>query len=320
MLGSRTIGTRWLGSGRAQRDDYRELSARLEGQAGLQSDLPGRGRAMSASLSASSDLSADAKRIRGLSARMEASAGMGGMVGRLRSLSASLSGSSDLSGAVGRQRPLSARFQGTSNLSTLMTRARGLSARFQGIAGLAAQRPSRLRALSAKFAATAAVQAFLRAGRNLSARFAGTTALVAGVRKNIFPSPAGRRLIVPPKIRELPVPVKGRIVVFEGDDRDLVMKEREKRPADVVDYRFHLDRWFRTFPQDWITGVEVFADPGIEVGPGDHPEVEVVGSHRFVVWTGGGQSGEQYLIPCLVSTQRGRKEEIDFMLRVTTDG
>ena len=326
MLGARSIGTRWLGSGRSQLPDYTELSATLT-VVGSFSGPADRGFALGGTMSTSAGLSGAVVRRRGLSASLEVVGGMDGGAGRNRALSGRLEAQTDLSGPAGRQRPLSGRLSAGTDLSGLAGRQRSLGGKLTTLTSLQGK-TTRRRGLSATLTALTGLSGITAVGKSLAGRLETTFQAGFGRLRDFFPpSQAGRFIRVDPKDRDLPVQEKDRVIEFIGDDEVLNMEERVKQPAEVVDYTIDMRRWFASISGDFIPdtagSVELSVDiegdaEDLEFGPGSLPNWVPVGdpAHMAKIWIGGGRDGVDYQVTAKVTTDRGRVEKVDFIIRV----
>lgn len=322
MIGSRSIGTRWVGSGRSQRADYVQLSADFEAGADLSADLAA-GKALSADFVAGMDLSGTSQRLRGMRCDFEASQELAGSGARIRPMAANLVAGIDLEAATARVRPMSADMSHSAAMTAGAGRLRKIGASFEHGDSMTA-RVGRFRQLAASMSASIGLAVGLLRGRAMSGAFSSAIGLVATQIRDFFnPAHAGRRIVVQEKDRAVEVIDKDRVIVFAGDDEALFMQEKVKQPREIVDYEIDMRRYFRSIPDDFIVDVQlevdVQGDPDdLEIGPGDQPNWVPVGDpiHRAKVWTGGGRDGITYKVTALVTTNRGRVEEVDFLIIV----
>ena len=314
MIGSRPIGTRWPGSGRVQLDDYVRLEADLQASADLSASLS-RERPIAAELSAEATLLADLSRLLSIGAEFVATADVDAPLQRGRRLRGEIRSTCELSAQTLRLRPISADFESEAALSGRLSRGIqvecGLLAGADLIGG-----PLNAKPLSAELSATADITGNVPKGKIIGADMTGIAALAGESRRGFLPSPAFRRLDVPLKGRRIPVNRKGRVVFFSGDDTALIEKRRMKAPGDVVDFQVRMDRWFRTIGTDSIQSIDVIASQGIDIGPGALPDSTILSATRFAVWVGGGEVGQQYQVTAVVTTARGRVEEIDLSVSI----
>ena len=320
MIGSRHIGGRWLGSGRVQRDDYTEVSGSLNAVAALRGLQVKASKAISGRLTATAGLIDAGNRGRAVSGSLTASGSLTGTVSRIRPISGRLTATSSASGAMRRTRSLSGSLSAVANLATSLVRRRAITGRLVATVQTSA-RISRLRSLTGRLVATARMSGRTIVGKAVTGSLRAVAEFRGRLSSFFVASPANRRLRVPPKDRRLIVPRMDRVRDFDGDDMDLALLEYEKLPAAVVDLHINMRRWFRTIPNDEITELEVTLDtPGLEIGPGGHPDSDILGRDRFRIWVGGGEVGVEYEGHALVHTKRGRVEEIDWIVRVVDHG
>lgn len=137
-------------------------------------------------------------------------------------------------------------------------------------------------------------------------------------------APLFRIIQVQPKDKTIIVSPKRKSIVFSGDDRSLQMvAEFEKQPTEIVDYDIDMRDWFQAAgPEDFIRNIESLTiDPPGELahgGPGV-PFTVLIGDDKpqqAKVWLSGGVDGREYKVTALISTNIGRQEEIDFLVRV----
>lgn len=158
----------------------------------------------------------------------------------------------------------------------------------------------------------------------MSASFVSVARLtITEIRTFFNPAHARRRITVDEKDRFLEIAARDRVIVFESDDEALSMEEKVKQPREVVDYEIDMRRYFRSIPEDFITQVDleidIQGDPDdLEIGPGSQPDWVPVGDpiHQAKIWVGGGRDGQTYKVTALVTTNRGRVEEVDFLILV----
>ena len=158
-----------------------------------------------------------------------------------------------------------------------------------------------------------------------SADLDASAAKMAGFITNpFFSAPAGRIIDVIPKDRQLFVLPKNRVIEFAGDDRGLSMETRVKQPREVVDYDIDMREWFKLLPGDSLASVDLFIDiqsdaDDLEAGPGVLPDTVLIGDTNpqiCKVWLGGGRDGVDYKVTAVLTTNGGRVEEVDFIVRV----
>lgn len=324
MLGARAIGTRWLGSGRTQKDDYQELSATLDAvSAGFDTSIKATRSALFASFATSGAFSGAVQRLRGVSASLTAVTAHSGSVARIRPLEATLTAVSSLSGAQSRLRNLAGTLAWVeSDLGGTTGRLRSLSGSLTITADVGGK-TARLRGVTGTVSLSADLNGVMRKGIPVSGSLTWTADFAGRVSDYFAPSPAFRLIYVDPKIRDLYVEPKDRVIFFAGDDRGLSMEERVKQPAEVVDYTLHMRDYFRDIFNDYITDVQVSIDitgdpDDLESGPDTQAIWAPVGdpAHQAKMWFGGGRDGETYQVTALVTTNAGRVEEVDFLVRV----
>lgn len=323
MLASRSIGTRWLGSGRVQRRDYIEISATLSFVGSFDSSTAAR-KSLAASLATSAGLTSQVDRRKGVSAGLNAGGGLSASVGRRRRISATLTAVGGLDGASARQRPVSANLATSGALSAEFSRLRNIGAQLKGLSDVEAS-IIRGRNLSANLATSGALSASAASGKRLSAQLRMSASLAGRVNSRFLPSPPFRWIYVQPKRRDVYVPEKLRVIVFSGDDRGFNMEEMLKQPVEVVDYTIDMRDWFRAIATDFITDVTLSVDidddqDDLEFGPDTLSEWEPVGdpAHQAKVWIAGGRDGITYQVTAIVKTDAGRVERVDFLVRVET--
>lgn len=137
-------------------------------------------------------------------------------------------------------------------------------------------------------------------------------------------APLFRIIQVPPKNKTIIVSPKRKSIVFSGDDRSLQMvAEFEKQPTEIVDYDIDMRDWFQAAgPEDFIRRVESLTiEPAGELvhGGSGVPFTVLIGDdqpQQAKVWLSGGVDGREYKVTALISTNIGRQEEIDFLVRV----
>lgn len=137
-------------------------------------------------------------------------------------------------------------------------------------------------------------------------------------------APLFRIIEVQPKNKTIIVPPKRKSIVFSGDDRSLQMvAEFEKQPREIVDYDIDMRDWFQAAgPEDFIRRIESLTiEPDGELvhgGPGVPFTVLIGGDQpqQAKVWLSGGVDGREYKVTALISTNIGRQEEIDFLVRI----
>lgn len=137
-------------------------------------------------------------------------------------------------------------------------------------------------------------------------------------------APLFRIIEVQPKDKTIIVPPKRKSIVFSGDDRSLQMvAEFEKQPREIVDYDIDMREWFQAAgPEDFIRRIESLTiEPDGELvhgGPGVPFTVLIGGDQpqQAKVWLSGGVDGREYKVTALISTNIGRQEEIDFLVRI----
>jgi hypothetical protein len=100
------------------------------------------------------------------------------------------------------------------------------------------------------------------------------------------------------------------------------METKAKQPREIVDYDINMEEYFEELDGDEVASVVLevdnTTDPALELGPGDKGEYELVGDPRETVkiWTGGGKDGESYIVTAIITTVVGRREEIEFKIKV----
>lgn len=323
MIGSSPLGTRWIGSGRSQRNDYRDLSAAMVVGLSLLAEVRGAGRPMSCEFHVGSDMDGGVVRTRGVSAAFNVAVNLDVAAARVRSTSASFDLSASLSGSAARLRPMSGNFLVSAGLDWSAARLRPMSATFDSYVDMQGE-TLRLRPMSAAFEVGASLSGDALRGRVMAGSFTVEVAMAAGGVRTFFkPGRAGRFIFVPPKQRDIPVPERDRVIIFAGDDLELSMQERVKQPREVVDYTIDMRRYFRSIFTDFITAVDVEIDvqgdaDDLESGPGVQPTWAPVGDpvHQVKLWFGGGRDGVTYQVTAVVTTQLGRVEKVDFLIRV----
>jgi hypothetical protein len=97
-----------------------------------------------------------------------------------------------------------------------------------------------------------------------------------------------------------------------------------QQPNDVLDYDIDMASWFKSDPTDDIDTVTYTIEsaqeavPTLELGPVPHEATVLIGAQpvRFKAWIAGGTVNTDYKITFLVTTEQGRKKEVEMKIKV----
>lgn len=188
-------------------------------------------------------------------------------------------------------------------------------------AGLCSSNAARL-----SFGGARAEGAGIMAGAPYLAYPTSATAIGAGSASGngTLPALSARVTIrIPAREKAIRLPERVRTINYPGDDQEVQVDEFVKQPAEVVDFLLDMTDWFRSIRSDGIDSISVTISPtgtagDLEAGPGLQPTWEPIGSpaHKARIWIGGGRDGIDYQVTALVTTDEGRVEEVDFLVIV----
>ena len=106
------------------------------------------------------------------------------------------------------------------------------------------------------------------------------------------------------------------------------MRTFEKQPWERFDYDVEMEDWFDERDDEdqiksiGVTSVPPFgADPELELGPGNLPATQFLPGRggllrRGKIWIGAGTDGVDYIVTAKIETELGRRDEIEFKLKV----
>lgn len=131
----------------------------------------------------------------------------------------------------------------------------------------------------------------------------------------------GRVIIVPPRDPVLRIEPKRPIITIRIDDGGTMLLDTKfKQPAEIVDYVLDMRDWFDIVDRsDYIVSgsvsIDITGDPAdLESGPGAKEEFDTIGAsdpQLARIWLGGGRDGVEYKVTIQITTNGGRVEEVD---------
>lgn len=322
MLGARSIGSRYLGAGRATGTVPTPVSGSGSAVATGAGAITSRTLIGATAGSALSTGTGVIRRRLGLQGIASAVSTGSSTVGARQPVSGAGSALASGTGPVGVRKPISGDgFSLASGQVATIARRRPVA----GAASAAsnARAPvGRRRSLSGSSSAIATAASVVVSGQKI---FGAGSALATGIGR--FPGEfrgdigGGRIIYVPPRFPVLRVEPRKPIITIKVDDEGIMLLDTKfKQPAEVVDYVLDLRDWFdEVDSEDYIVSgtisIDITGDPDdLEAGPGSKEAFDPIGASEpklARIWLGGGVDGVEYKVTILVTTNGGRVEELD---------